>query len=152
MKKISSAYLNERNALVESLAQKVKELESKDHPTSLQNNIAQAGDRILNRGNEYVQLMHFNNIISGYMKTDSGSNVRVLDLELENIANLSANSRVGSSSGMGSFSDTNYANTLRQNIQEQNEGLQLGGSNEQNEIINLRSDQIGQFLDYEITQ
>tara|TARA_R110000868_G_scaffold154736_1_gene380927 strand:+ start:44983 stop:46866 length:1884 start_codon:yes stop_codon:yes gene_type:complete len=153
LKKISGAYMNERNALVESLAQKVKQLESKDDPASLQSNIAQAGDRILGRGNEYVQLMHFNNVISGYFSVEGGkSNIRVLDLELDNVANLSANAQIGSGSGMSNFNDTNYANTLRQNIQQQNEGIELGGSNEQNEIINLRSDQIGQFLDYEITQ
>tara|TARA_R110000868_G_scaffold136049_8_gene348827 strand:+ start:6234 stop:8129 length:1896 start_codon:yes stop_codon:yes gene_type:complete len=151
--KISSAYFNERAALVESLAQRVRDMEGSSDPDQLKQDIGKAGDRILNRGNEYVQLMHFNNVISGYFSVEGGkTNIRVLDLELENVANLSASSSGGNNSGMSNFRDANYANTLRQNIQQQNEGIDLGGSDEQNEIINLRSDQIGQFLDYEITQ
>lgn len=152
IKNLRSAFENERNALIASLSSKVQSLESSTD-AQLQTRTDSTADRLLGKGNEYVQLMHFNNVISGYFSVEGGkTNVRVLDLELENVANLDGNTGLGQGPGGNLVSRFNnsYGNDLQQDIRQNNQGLEIGGSDEQNEIINLKSEQIGQFLDYEI--
>lgn len=152
IKNLRDAFSNERNALVASLSKKVEQLESSS-ANDLQSKTDTVADKMLSKGNEYVQLMHFNNVISGYFSVEGGkSNVRVLDLELENVANLENNSGLsqGPSGSLVSRFNNSYGSELQREIIKNNEGLNVGGSSEQNEIINLKSEQIGQFLDYEI--
>ncbi len=152
IKNLRDAFSNERNALVASLSKKVEQLESSS-ANNLQSKTNTVADRILAKGNEYVQLMHFNNVISGYFSVEGGkSNVRVLDLELENVANLENNNGLSQGPGGGLVSRFNnsYGSDLQREITKNNDGINIGGSSEQNEIINLKSEQIGQFLDYEI--
>lgn len=153
---ISAIFKNERESLIESLSKQVDELEVAK-PEDLQQRVAKVGDALLRRGNEYVQLMHFNNIISGYFDVEGGrSNVRVLDLELANVANLSTgqgleDTKYGRNDNL--FNSDDYAQNLQQRINEKNAGqLQVGTSadSEANTQVNLSSGQISQFLDYEI--
>lgn len=153
LENLGKYFQRERDSLISSLSNKIKELEvsSTENPAD---EIRKVGDKLLSRGNEYVQLMHFNNIISGYFNVEGGkTNVRVLDLELERVANLEGNT--GLSQGYqanSSLFGSNYRTRLEEDIQDNNVGVELGSSSEQNEIINLRSDQIGQFLDYTIDE
>ena len=145
IRNLRKSFENERDALVRSLSSRVDELESND--ANLQADTNTALTRLTNKGDDYVQLMHFNNVISGYFNVEGGkTNVRVLDLELQNVANLEGSSNASLSSRFSS----SYGSTLQDEIRENNQGLDIGSSNEQNEPVNLTSDQVDQFFDYQI--
>lgn len=157
LEKISRNFNSERESLIESLSQQVSDLEVTDpsNQDALRSRVESAGNALLKRGNEYVQLMHFNNVISGYFDVEGGrSNVRVLDLELGNVANLSSGQGLEQGYGRNqSLFGDNYSQTLQENINRANNGqVQIGssGDSEGNTQVNLSSGQISQFLDYEV--
>lgn len=153
--KIKDAYIEERKNLVSSLAAQVKEMETAagSSDATVAQKTEDVGRNILSRGNEYVQLMHFNNIISGFFDVEGGkSNIRVLDLELSNVAKLNdgqgiSTSTFGHRSGM--FNDS-YAQDTLNTIKQTNSDRPIGASQDGTDQVNITSDQIGQFLDYEI--
>ncbi len=147
IERLRESFTNERDALVRSLSSRVQELEEND-PDQLQNRTTSAVDKLSDRGNDYVQLMHFNNVISGYLTLENGqTNVRVLDLELENVANLEGAAAMGD---QAINFNANYADSLRESVRDNNQGLQLGAEETETRPVDLSSDKVDQFFDYQI--
>jgi len=114
--------------------------------------IERIGTSKLSQGNDYIQMIHFNNVISGYFKTDSGQqNTRVLDLELESVANLDNRSLNNATYGNNqNIFNNGYKQTLETGIRDTNNDLQLGASENTQETLRLKADDLSQFIDYEL--
>ena len=152
LEEVSVSFLNQRKNLVNSLAERVKEMEKTSDTETEQAAIERIGTSKLSQGNDYIQMIHFNNVISGYFKTDSGQqNTRVLDLELESVANLDNRSLNNATYGNNqNIFNNGYKQTLETGIRDTNNDLQLGASENTQETLRLKADDLSQFIDYEL--
>lgn len=149
--RIREQYSDERIELIASLSKKVKELQVGDTPNETEERVKSHAGKILSRGNEYVQLMHFNNIVTGFLQIkknngDTVKNSRVIDLELSNLAKIdsTANDR---GYIQGTFSE--QENQVLSDGIRQNNKIETKPSNT-SEIIRLQAKDVSSFNDYVI--
>ncbi len=148
--KISQQYRNEREHLISNLSERVRQLEASDDQGRTQSNMKTAADNLLKRGNEYVQLMHYNNIVTGFLNVvksngEETKNTRVIQLELERVAMLSTEDRIGQSDYQSLFGD-GYSDNLNRDLKRDNPDI--GQGVEENSAVRLDSSNIAKFNDY----
>lgn len=150
--KVQESFLTQRTNLIASLSDRVKQLEMSSPNNDVGAEIDRVGKSTLRQGNDYIQMIHFNNVISGYFKTETGQqNTRVLDLELESVANLDNRALNTVEYGQNSeLFNSSYKQNLQTGIRGANPDLQLGASENTQETLRLKADDLSQFIDYEV--
>ena len=111
-KDIAAKYEKEKNAIIDQLNQQIngrtiasKDLEDSDQAASIDAKLSTISQELSARTDEYKQLIHFNNIVSGYLELkdeqgeSAGHNTASIERELADSAFDDSNTRSPASGG-----------------------------------------------------
>lgn len=152
--KIQNTYEDERTELVRSLSEQVNRLQEGQTQQDTSDKITAAANSLLKRGNEYVQLMHFNNIVTGLLAVEksggeTSQNTRVINLELSSVASLDAQSTYSRGAGNNATLFSEQSN--QQRSQQLRENVEIDTTERSSDVTRLKAEDMAKFNDYEIS-
>tara|TARA_R110002072_G_scaffold534_2_gene3483 strand:+ start:19612 stop:21327 length:1716 start_codon:yes stop_codon:yes gene_type:complete len=156
--KIKKRYANEREAMIQSMKDKLNKRSvsqaDKADPTIMQGKFDSLEKELKEESTHYKQLLHFSNIVSGYLSVGSGANAGkntiALRRELGDSAITSSGGRGTASGPSGPDYGATYLDDLKDNTKAETGGSQPTDSNGANSATNLELDTLNdQILNYD---